>query len=660
MKILERLSIRAILILLVCISTIALIGSGVAGYSSISRILKTSIKENFSKNVDTLSTRISTYFQAQQGIPQITALAAADFNAQGMEKIGLFTKHLVVSNPSIYGAAFAFEPGWFDNKNYAMSQGYTTSPEREIKFEWILSSDAYDYHTWSWYNAPKELDKPIWTRAYANENSENMIMKRVSVPIRSEGKFVGVASVDISIGELTKIISEMQLGESGYALLIERESLFKEEVFFRNGEKTDKRKNKVIAFTGLNVTKAVFQNQAPDKLLAPAIYKHVIEADDVNFGEYADWVYSSRMLPEFGLQLIVVDKRYELFEGLIHFAISQITVIGISLMILIVLCVFLMQKAVKKLRSISNAFHQLIEGEGDLRSRLHIRDSGELGKITEYFNRFIEQLHGIIKSVDKQATQVSAVGHNLERALKEIAKTAHRITQGAGEQVAAIQQTSDVTTEIRDSVGAIANNAQQASGVMTETSNEAEQANTAVKDMLRGMELIADSADQMNNIITTIGEISNQTNLLSLNAAIEAAKAGEQGKGFAVVADEVRRLAERSGESTSEISRIIEESNLRINRGQEAAQNVHGTLQKIIQKTQKVAGIIHGISSSTQEQRDSIRNIVDSMDRLTNISNENSILLQDMDKVITEQEKVSHVMGELSTSLTNLVHRFKF
>jgi len=224
----------------------------------------------------------------------------------------------------------------------------------------------------------------------------------------------------------------------------------------------------------------------------------------------------------------------------------------------------------------------------DLGATTQIQTGDELQVLGDSLNTMVGNLNTVISQVLDAAQQLTG-------ATEEISSTAQNISSSAHQQSATFN-------ELSSSVQSNANNATKANDIAQNTVKSAEKTGKAMEQAIEAMGVIEKSSRHISEVVALITDISDQTNLLALNAAIEAARAGEHGKGFAVVADEVRKLAERSSVSAKEIGTLIKESSNQVSDGARIIREAGENLHKIVSDINTIASQLRSITSATQEQ----------------------------------------------------------
>jgi methyl-accepting chemotaxis protein len=314
---------------------------------------------------------------------------------------------------------------------------------------------------------------------------------------------------------------------------------------------------------------------------------------------------------------------------------------------------------VKPLEIIQGSMRDISEGQGDLTARLEVNGTDEIAQLSLHFNRFIENIQGIVQQVISISTNIASGSLQMTAGMSEMASTADAIAQSAETQKGSVRAATDNVGTIAASSKVVNSNVSDALFAFDQSQDAAQKGESAVGAAISGMQAINQNSKQIGNILTVITEIANQTNLLSLNAAIEAAKAGEHGKGFAVVAEEVRKLAERSAQAAKEITALIQTSTKSIGDGTSMVNTAGNALKSIKEAITSSAERMRTIGAQSQTQSQDSGKVVDAMSSLSSIAEQNAAATEEMAATIRETTRTVNELSKLAENLSSLVSRFK-
>lgn len=262
----------------------------------------------------------------------------------------------------------------------------------------------------------------------------------------------------------------------------------------------------------------------------------------------------------------------------------------------------------------------------------------------------------IDNSVKSVLTDLAETSSDLHSLSGELTATGHKLAEGSAEQAASIQETSSTLEESSSMVHQTTQNTKEAETLAKQTKQAADKGNSEMQIMLDSMKELKTSSDEISKIIKVIDEIAFQTNILSLNAAVEAARAGDAGKGFAVVAEEVRNLAQRSAQAAKDTTVIIE-SNINLS---EKCLKITGvvdtSLVEIMQETHKVSELLEEISTASQEQEIGIGQINQAISQMEQVLQSNATTAQQSAKSADELTSYSDNLKNIMSQLSRLVN----
>jgi methyl-accepting chemotaxis protein len=282
--------------------------------------------------------------------------------------------------------------------------------------------------------------------------------------------------------------------------------------------------------------------------------------------------------------------------------------------------------------------------DGDLTVSLDADSKDEVGRMAQALNRAVEKLNAAMQEVADSAAHVSCSS-------QQLAAAAESIAAGAQEQAASLEQTAASLEQITVAVRHSADNATQASHLADCSKDSALQGQDVVSIAITAMSEINAASARISDIISTIDEIAFQTNLLAVNATVEAARAGDEGRGFAVVASEVRSLAQRSAVAAKEIKGLIQDSLRKVEAGSGLVNRSGETLQGIVGSVRRVTDIVGEIAAASGEQSAGIEQVNGAMTQMDQVTQANSAQTEEL-------SATAQSLSEQASHLMQLVHIF--
>ena len=283
--------------------------------------------------------------------------------------------------------------------------------------------------------------------------------------------------------------------------------------------------------------------------------------------------------------------------------------------------------------------------DGNLNIVLQKEYVGQFAKIKTNMNQLLSNLNTTMGEINDAAENVS-------RGAEQVSSGAQALAQGATEQASSIEELSATMNDISEKVSATADMSMEALKLSTHVGEDMKVSNNKMLEMSQAMEEIVERSNEISKIIKTIDDIAFQTNILSLNAAIEAARAGQAGKGFAVVADEVGNLAKKSQEAAQNTAALIEQTIEAVQKGGDISAETAESLNSVSKGASQITSLVEEISTASQDEANGIRQLTEGIDQISSVVQTNAATAQ-------QSAAASEEMTRMAKSLTNEVSKFK-
>ena len=518
---------------------------------------------------------------------------------------------------------------------------------------------------------------------YISRGDQSLIVT-MAVPVRDyNNNVVAVLSADLAGTWLSNIIKDIVVGNTGYCYIIGKTGVVLAHKDFSVVEKR------------MNIVEEGNKNanlKSVSKLL-----QHAINSTSTEIGYYTydgvDCIVSYSKVAATG-RLVVIQAPINEFMGTVQTLRLSMYIIGvIILMISLVITFIVASRIVKPIKVTVDALHGIAQGDGDLTVRLPITGNDEVTDLSLYFNQTIAKIGDAIKAVDSNAHIMEEIGSELASNMTETASSVHEISsnidsvkQQALTQAASVTETAATIEEITRTIKQLNASIESQAASVAQSSSSIEQMVANIKSITGTLEKsdvligelgtatadgketlmksntvtnkIAEESGSLMEASSVIQHIASQTNLLAMNAAIEAAHAGEAGKGFAVVADEIRKLAEDSATQGKTITSTLKLLSGEIEGLSSSSKVVETKFNAIFSLAEEVKTMSHRLTEAMREQENGSREVLTAIKDINSVTNEvqqgSSEMLRGSEGVAREMEKLDGLTRVITDSMNEM------
>jgi methyl-accepting chemotaxis protein len=609
------------------------------------------------------TTLMSAIFRIESllGSTENIALGMTSFIESGIhdqETVRNYLKSIVAKHENVYGSCIAFESFPINGTMQDFCPYYYQSGENLIYAD--LASGKYNYKKWEWYAFPKEKNQPHWSKPYFDEGGGNILMITYSMPfykmVNGTRMFAGVITCDIPIKSIQDMLDAIKIYKTGYTVLAAEDGTII---------------NHPVKDNIMNKTIQTLSNETSDITLQD-IGKEMVEGKS-DFIEYKSATtgklgyLSYKYIPKVRWSLAMFFPEEEFLEENTNLGNTIMILGGIGFVLIFIVTILISNNITSPIKYVASTLELISNGnisESREKAREYLskiikkKKKNDLSEILSDSKKDKNELTRLYNTVISMAESLSILigevrssGIKVRTSTTEIIASIREFEAIVVEQAASTIEVSSTSKEIKVTSENLADNMNEVLQSVENTSELAEVGREnldkmedelqnlikATNSISSKLDLISNKADKISGVVTTINEISDQTNLLSLNAAIEAEKAEEYGKGFAVVAREISRLSDQTAIATKDIEYMVNEMHSAVSSGVMEMDRFGDQVRRSVKNTGKISYQLTNV-----------------IDKVNDLKPEFEFVNEIMQAQATGAAQIKEAMEQLSTTAENI------
>lgn len=638
-----------------------------------------------------ISNALFTALSAGTMLIRIGSDAEKSFLSKAASTAQLMSDWIDVQIRTVESYAESIKAGGYDGERFSEAESYLRElvnvdsdinaiyigrPDKSSVFSdgWDAAAENYDPTARSWYSDAANSDGAVISAPYTDAGTNKMVVT-ISKAIRSDGKVTSVIASDIFVTSIVDIASKTSDGETMYPILLDANNMIvvhKNEAFVPH---TDDK--------GGDVTTNASEIK-PDTLIT-AENGAVFKGSDYNG---VSSVFAKQAVGSTGWHLVLSSGTKVFYSEVNSIFVIFVIMFFVFLTADTLILFVIIRRKLRPLGELKHASKAMLNGELSYSSGYRGDDEiGEtclateaaLKKIQSYVNDIDKKLNNMAQgsfnnemeleyigdfsnirssmiriqdSLRDTLTKINEVAGNVAVGSDRLSAVAEELSDGAARQSESVGSLSGAINSVSEAVRNTSQNAGEASEIVGEMGRNVSECNTSMEQLIEAMRHIDSTSEEIKKINKTVEDIAFQTNILALNASIEAARAGAAGKGFAVVADEVRNLASKSAEASSITAKLIIESSEAVGKGTSLTKETAEQLKKLVSGTAGTVDIVQRIVSDVEEEETHLARITEEMNSISEVVRSNT-------ETADKSAASSAELREMSAELKNMTDGFK-